>query len=145
VAPGAPPCPAPRLDDGPLGHGASVADLGIAIMCAMSDDELLRMAHDLLAGEASEPVFISLDGRTLEPSRVRRAVRALVEERLRDAPEVDLHLSDITERLLEWGSLVVSEDVARALVQDLAREGWVEVLVSGARAVRVRAGAGPSP
>lgn len=113
----------------------------------MSDD-LVRMAADLLGAEESE-VFISIDGRTVPGSRVRREVRALLEARLlaaegQDAATVDVPLSDVTERVLAWGSIVLSEDAAARLVHQLAGEGWVEVVRADRRDVRLRRGPGPA-
>lgn len=113
-----------------------------------ADDDLVRVAADLLGAEQGE-VFISIDGRTVPGSRVRREVRALLEDRLLTAAAsgegaAEVPLSDITERVLAWGSLVLAEDVAARLVADLAGEGWVAVDRADRGLVRVRHGPGPA-
>jgi hypothetical protein len=111
-------------------------------------DDLVRLAADLLGAEQSE-VFISIDGRTVPGSRVRREVRALLEGRLtaaevQGAATLDLPLSDVTERILAWDSIVLSEAAAARLVHQLADEGWVEVVQADRRDLRVRRGPGPA-
>lgn len=117
-------------------------------MAEQADDDLVRVAADLFGAERSE-VFISLDERTVPGSRVRREVRALLEARLllaesAGAPSVDVPLSDVGERVLEWGSIVLLEDMAARLVDEVAAEGWVLVERADPREVRVRRGPGPA-
>lgn len=123
----------------------------------MSDaaHDLVRLAADLLEAETTPPVFISIDGRTIAPSLVRRAVLACVEELVAPStgdarvdtlvPPARIDGSDLTEHVLAWGSVVISEAQALGLVDELAAEGALEV-VSGeprARLVRRAAPSGP--
>jgi hypothetical protein len=123
----------------------------------MSDlpPDLVRLASDLLDAEASDPVFISIDGRTVAPTLVRRAVRTLLVARLAasassgpedEAAPVRVGLDEVSEHVLAWGSVVVSEAVAADLVQVLADEGQVAVVRREPRGVWLRAASpGPSP
>ena len=114
----------------------------------MSDHDLVRLAADLLGAEAATPLFISIDGRTVAPSLVRRAVLACLEARLAPATgdaRVDalaaptrVEASDVTEHVLAWGSVVLSEAQAGDFVDALARDGAVEVVAREARAWLVR-------
>jgi hypothetical protein len=110
--------------------------------------DLVRLAADLLEAETAEPLFISIDGRTVAPSQVRRAVLACLDARLAPTtgdPRVDglaapaqVEASDLTEHVLAWGSVVISEAQAEDLVDALARDGVVEVVSRQARAWLVR-------
>ncbi len=124
----------------------------------MSDlpPDLVRLASDLLDAEASDPVFISIDGRTVAPTLVRRAVRTLLDARLAssassgpeggEAAPVRVGLDEVTEHVLAWGSVVVSEEVAADLVQALADEGHVALVRREPRGVWLRVAApGLSP
>lgn len=127
-----------------------------------SPADLVRMASDLLDAEATEPVFISIDGRTVAPTLVRRAARALLDARLAAAAgdpaqvaaagsageaatgPVRVELAEVTEHVLAWGSVVLSEALAAELIMALAAEGWVEVVRREARALWLRPGATPT-
>ncbi|MCW8140519.1 MAG: hypothetical protein KIT58_16595 [Planctomycetota bacterium] len=107
---------------------------------AASEDDLVRLASDLLDARASAPVFISIDGRTVAPTLVGRAVRGLVDARLAaggGAP-VEVALSDVTEHVLAWGSVVLAEDAAARLIDALAAEGWLEVVRRDGRRLWLR-------
>ncbi|MBX3467840.1 MAG: hypothetical protein KF878_13230 [Planctomycetes bacterium] len=108
---------------------------------AASEDDLVRLASDLLDARASEPVFISIDGRTVAPTLVGRAVRGLVDARLAaggGAP-VEVGLDEVTEHVLAWGSVVLSEEVAAGLIDALAAEGRLEVARREGRRLWLRA------
>lgn len=123
--------------------------------------DLVRLASDLLDAEAAEPVFISVDGRTVSASLVRRAVRRLLDARLAAAATtlattssgadaglepVRVALTDVAEHVLAWDSVVLSEALAADLVLTLAGEGWVDLVRREERAVwLLPTGAGGPP
>lgn len=110
--------------------------------------DLVRLASDLLDAEPAAPVFISIDGRTVAPTLVRRAVRTLLEARLAGAPEgqaVRVELSEVTEHILAWGSIVLSEALAADLLLALAADGAVQVARREPRAMWVRSASPAAP
>lgn len=117
--------------------------------------DLVRLAADLLQAETADPVFISIDGRTIAPSHVRRAALACVEAQLApttgdagvDAlvPPARIDAAAVTEHVLAWGSVVLSEAQALDLLDDLGREGALEVVSRDERARLVRRATGGAP
>jgi hypothetical protein len=83
---------------------------------------LVDLAGSLFEAAPSGPIFIGLDGRDHDPSRVRQVVRALVLERLARAEPgtaVELPFDRVSDRLLEWGALPIDPAQARALLEEL--------------------------
>jgi hypothetical protein len=115
---------------------------------AQPPQDLVRLAADLLEAETADAPFISIDGRTIAPSLVRRAVLSWVDARLAPTTgdaRVDvlveplrLEASDVTEHVLAWGSVVLSEPQALGLVDDLVAEGALEVASREPRARLLR-------
>lgn len=93
------------------------------------DDDLVGLAARLLGAEAAAPIYVSVDGRTVDPTHVRACARRFVEERLVRACDplglrsVEVRHDELVDAIFTWGSLVIDEPRAAALVDEVAAEG----------------------
>lgn len=116
----------------------------------MGDDDLVGFAARMLDAEAAGPVYVSVDGRTVDPTHVRACARRFVEERLVRACDplglrsVEVRHDELVDAVFTWGSLVIDEARAAALVDEVAAEGHAVVVERAAAASHVKRGrAGP--
>jgi hypothetical protein len=118
-------------------------------------DDLVGFAARMFDAEAAAPIYVSVDGRTVDATHVRACARRFVEERLVRACDplglrsVEVRHDELVDAVFTWGSLVIDEARAAGLVDEVAAEGHAVVdgrsdgatLVKRAPSTR----AGPAP
>src|SRR5262245_3735349 len=117
-------------------------------------DPLVDLWAETLGAAPSPPVYVSVDGRTVDPSRLQAAVRRMLDDRLVRLCDplgvkiATVELDDVCEAALATCDVVLDRGQAAALVEALAAAGHLELVARRDGRVelrRVRGQVAPAP
>lgn len=114
-------------------------------------DPLVDLWAETLGAAPSAPIYVSVDGRTVEPSRLEAAIRRLLDDRLVKLCDplgvkvASVDLDDVCEAALATCDVVLDRGQAQGVIDALEAAGHVVVVARRGGLVELRPGRGPAP
>lgn len=114
-------------------------------------DPLVDLWAETLGAAPSAPIYVSVDGRTVEPSRLEAAVRRLLDDRLVKLCDplgvkvAQVDLDDVCDAALATCDVALDRGQAQGVIDALEAAGHVLVVARRGGLVELRPGRGPPP